>query len=149
MIILLAASSVYLSGLQAGITGPTADFRGCLREAATKATSEKVAGDAIEAYLKKACTAQMGTLSEALIAFRMKNGMTHKAAASDAAMTVDDYVSTPVDNYKFLADRDAKAAAAAAKPAATPAAAPAAAAAKPVVTPAAAPAAPANQPPKP
>jgi hypothetical protein len=138
MIALLAASAIYMSGLQAGIAGPTDAFRGCLREAATKAKSEKVSGDAIEAYLKNACTAQMGTLTEALIGFRMKNGMTRKAAASDAAMTVDDYISTPADNYKFMANMDAKQAA--------PAPAPAA---KAAVTPAAAPATPPSQPPKP
>ena len=139
MIALLAASAIYMSATQAAISAPTDAFRGCLREAATKAKSEKVTGDGIEAYLKNACTAQMGTLTDALVAFRIKNGMTKKAAASDAAMTVDDYISTPADNYKFMASQDAKQA-----PAAPAAAAPAAAA-KPVVTPAAAP----TQPPKP
>jgi len=143
MIIVLAASALYMSALQAGIAGPTASFRGCLREAVTKAKAEKVPADAIQAYLKKACTAQMGSLDEALIAFRMKNGMTRKAAASDAAMTVDDYISTPADNYKFTANQDAKMAAATAAPPATPPAG------KPVLTPASASATPAKQPPKP
>ena len=139
MIALLDASAIYMSGLQAGIAGPTDSFRGCLRDAATKAKSEKVAGDGIEAYLKKACTPQMSTLTQALVAFRMKNGMTHKAATDDAAMTVDDYVSTPADNYKFMTTMDSKQATA---PAAAPSPAPSV---KPVVTPAAAP----SQPPKP
>jgi hypothetical protein len=113
--------------MQASISGPTDAFRGCLREAASKAKSEKVPGDGIEVYLKNACTPQMGTLKDALIAFRMKNGMARKAAASDADMTVEDYVATPADNYKFMADAN--------KPAAP---------AVPTVTPAAA-----TQPPKP
>ncbi|HZU50787.1 MAG TPA: hypothetical protein VE968_02810 [Sphingomicrobium sp.] len=141
MIILLAASAIYMSGVQAAIAAPTDAFRGCLRDAASKAKSEKVTGDGIEAYLKKSCTAQMGTLTDALVAFRMKNGMTRKAAAADAAMTVDDYVSTPADNYKFMTNMEAKQApAAAAAPAAPSGPAPA----KAVVTPAAAP----TQPPK-
>jgi hypothetical protein len=135
MIALLVASAINLTALQASITAPTDAFRGCLREAASKAKSEKVAGDAIEAYLKTACTVQMGTLKGALISFRMKNGMSRKAAASDADMTVDDYVATPADNYKFIANMDAPKAAAPA----------AAAPATPAVTPAAAP----SQPPKP
>jgi hypothetical protein len=143
MIILLGASALYISALQAGIAGPTTSFRGCLREAVSKAKTDKVPANAIEAYLKKACTAQMGSLDEALIAFRMKNGMTRKAAASDAAMTVDDYISTPADNYKFTASQDAKMAAATAPPPAT------APAGKPVLTPASASATPAKQPPKP
>lgn len=143
MIALLAASAIYMSAAQAGISAPTDAFRGCLRDAATKAKSEKVAGDGIEDYLKKACTAQMGTLTDALVAFRMKNGMTRKAAIADAGMTVDDYVATPADNYKFMAGMDAKAAAPAA-PAAQSAQAAPAAPAKAVVTPAAV-----TQPPKP
>jgi hypothetical protein len=135
MIALLIASAIDLAALQASIAGPTDAFRGCLREAATKAKSERVSGDAIEAYLRSACTAQMGTLKEALIAFRLKNGMARKAAASDADMTVDDYVATPADNYKFMADMNAP------KPAAP--------AAVPAVTPAAAPVPPPSQPPKP
>jgi hypothetical protein len=135
MIIFLAASAITLTALQASIAGPTDAFRGCLREAATKAKSEKVSGDGIEAYLRNACGGQMSSLKNAVIAFRMKNGMSHKAAADDADMTVDDYVATPVDNYKFMADMD--------KPKAE------AAPAKPVVTPAAAPANPPSQPPKP
>ena len=103
MIALLAASAIHLVAMQASISGPTNAFRGCLREAATKAKSDKVPGDGIEAYLKNACSAQMGTLKDALIGFRMKNGMARKAAASDAEMTVDDYVATPVDNYQFMA----------------------------------------------
>lgn len=120
MIILVAASAISLAASQATIAAPTNEFRGCLREAATKARGEKIAGDAIEAYLKTACTGQMGTLKDALIAFRIKNGMTRKAAASDADMTVEDYVATPADNYKFMANMDAPKAA----PAATTAPAP-------------------------
>jgi len=127
MIILLGASAITLSLLQASITGPTDAFRGCLREAATKAKSEKVGGDAIEDYLRSACTVQMGSLKSALVAFRMKNGMSKKAAADDADMTVDDYVATPAENYKFMVEYNKPPAAppaAAATPAPTPASQP-------------------------
>lgn len=138
MIALLGASALVLAGLQATIAAPTSAFRGCLHDAASKATSDKVSADTIETYLRGACTVQMGALKDALVAFRIKNGMTRKAADSDAEMTIDDYVSTPADNYKFMASQNAKAAA------------PAAPATKPAtVTPAAAPAPPSAQPPKP
>jgi hypothetical protein len=127
MIGILIASAINLAGLQASISVPTDAFRGCLREAAAKAKNEKVTGDGIEAYLRNACTTQMGTLKEALIAFRLKNGMARKSAASDAEMTVDDYVATPVDNYKYMAEMEAPKPAAPAASAATPAATPAAA----------------------
>jgi len=121
VIALVGTSAIVLSLLQASVAAPTEAFRGCLREAATKATSEKVGGDKIEDYLKTACTTQMGTLRAALIAFRLKNGMGKKAAADDADMTVDDYISTPADNYKFMVNYNAPKA----QPAAAPAAAPA------------------------
>lgn len=122
MIALVGASAIVLAALQASISAPTDAFRGCLRDAAGKAKSDKVGGDAIENYLKTACSVQMGTLKTAVIAFRMKNGMSKKAAADDADMTVDDYVSTPADNYRFMANLNAPKAAAPAAPAATPAA---------------------------
>ena len=128
MIALLGATAITLTALQATINAPTDAFRGCLRDAASKASSEKVAGDAIEAYLRNACTAQMDTLKSALIAFRVKNGMTKKAAASDADMTVDDYVATPVEKYQFMTTLNAPKAT---TPTATPAPTPAAATAQP------------------
>jgi hypothetical protein len=69
----------------------------------------------------------MATLKDALITFRMKNCMSRKAAASDADMTVDDYVATPADNYKCLAKMDAPKAAPAPAQSATPAPTPASA----------------------
>jgi hypothetical protein len=137
MIAVLGASALALAGLQATIATPTTAFRGCLHDAASKATNDKVSADTIETYLRGACTVQMGTLKEALVAFRMKNGMTRKAADTDAEMTIDDYVSTPADNYKFMASQNASKAA------------PAAAAKPATVTPAAAPAPASSQPPKP
>ena len=125
MIALLGASAIVLSALQASIAAPTTAFRGCLHDAAAKASTDKVAADGIEAYLRNACTVPLGTLKSALVEFRMKNGMTRKAADNDAEMTIDDYVSTPADNYKFMASQNAPAKpAATATPAPTPASQP-------------------------
>lgn len=107
MIALLGASAIVLAGLQASIAEPTTAFRGCLHQAADKASSDKVTGDAIDGYLRNACTVQMGALKQALVTFRLKNGMTKKAADADAQMTIDDYVSTPADNYKFTLSQNA------------------------------------------
>ena len=126
MIVWVAASSVLLTMLQASINAPTTAFRGCLKEATTKATNEKVAADGIETYLRDACSASMVGLKSAVVAFRTKNGMTKKAAAADADMTVDDYVATSVEKYQFMAELNAPRPAAKPAPAAqaTPAAAP-------------------------
>jgi hypothetical protein len=125
MIALLGASALTLVAMQDSIAAPTTAFRGCLHAAAAKATSDKVSADAIEDYLRNACTVQLGALKDALVSFRLKNGMGKKAAADDAEMTIDDYVSTPADNYRFMVSQDAPKAAPPAKPAPTPAAAPA------------------------
>ena len=120
MIVLVGATVMYLTALQASISAPTDAFRACLKEASTKATNEKVAGNAYEAYARNACSVQMGSLKNAVVAFRMKNGMGKKAAADDADMTVDDYVATSVDKYQFMADMN-KPQAASPAPAPTPA----------------------------
>ena len=98
MIALLGASALTLAALQATVAAPTSAFRGCLHEAASKATSEKVSADTIETYLRSACTVQMDSLKGALVAFRMKNGMSKKAAADDLA--------TPAEHYKFAAEQN-------------------------------------------
>ena len=125
MIALLTASAIILAGLQASINAPTEAFRSCLREAASKANGEKVGGDAYEAYARNKCSAQLGSLKTAVVAFRMKNGMARKAAADDAEMTIDDYLATSVDKYQFMANMNTPkpAGASPATPPATPAAA--------------------------
>ena len=91
-------------------------FEAACKEASGKATGEKVAGDAFEAYARNACSVPMSSLKSAVVAFRMKNGMGRKAAADDAEMTVDDYLATSVDKYQFMANMNAPQ-----KPAAAPA----------------------------
>ena len=122
MIALVMASAMFLTGLQATINAPRDAFRACLREANTKATSAKVGADAFEAFIRNACTAQHDTLKTALVSFNLKNGMAKKAAGDDADMTIDDYVGSMVDNYKFMADMNKPSAPA--QPAAVPASAP-------------------------
>lgn len=123
MIALVGATSIVLAALQASITAPTDAFRNCLKDASTKATTEKISGDAYEAYARNACSVPMSSLKSAVVAFRMKNGMGRKAAGDDADMTVDDYVATSVDKYQFFASQNTPQKPAA--PAATQAAAPA------------------------
>lgn len=123
MIPLVAASVVYLAAFQATIDAPRQAFWACAKVQKSKAMDEKVAGDSYEAYLRKACSSELGSLQAAIAAVDIKNGMTRKAADSDAASSINDYVSDPVDNYKtdFAAMSPPKPAAAQAQPAAAPA----------------------------
>lgn len=104
MIFLIASTSIYLTAMQASISAPTEAFRGCLRTATESATKEKVNPDGIEDYYRSTCNVQMNSLKSAVIAFRVKNGMAKKAAADDANMTVEDYMSAPADRYRFMAE---------------------------------------------
>jgi hypothetical protein len=123
MIALLGASAITLTALQGVINAPRDAFRACLRAASEKAETEKVGGEAIEAYLRNACSGQASSLKSAVIAFNMKNGMARGTAAADASSTVDNYLAPKIDNYKYMAELNAPAKPAPANPAnpATPA----------------------------
>jgi hypothetical protein len=129
MIALLAVPAIYLTALQAVINVPRDAFRNCLKVSSAKATTEKVAGDAFEAWVRNACAPQLSTLRTAIVGFNMKNGMSRKDAASDADLTVDDYLASSVDTYRFMAEVNGpspakQAATPPPAPPATPAAAP-------------------------
>ncbi len=102
MIVLIGASIIF-TALQASINAPTEAYRGCLKTAAAKATSTKVAPDLIEDFFKAECSAQIESLKGAIVAFRVKNGMGRKTAIEDANMTVEDYMAAPADRYRFIA----------------------------------------------
>jgi hypothetical protein len=137
MIALIAGSAMYLVASQAAIASQTTSYKDCLKQASSQAKKDKVAGDAYETFARTTCSSQIAALRDALIGFEVKNGTKRGEAAKDADMTVDDYLASSVDNYKFMsgvaaenakieADHKAKATAAVAPvtPAATPAAAP-------------------------
>jgi len=102
MIFVIGATAITLAALQATINVPRDAFRACMREASSSAKSEKVAGDAFEAYMRTKCSVQLGSLKSAITAFNVKNGMAKKAAASDADLTIEDYVASPVEHYRFM-----------------------------------------------
>jgi len=102
MIFVIGATAVSLAALQATINVPRDAFRACMREASTSAKSENVSGDNFEAYMRDKCSVQLGSLKSAITAFNVKNGMAKKAAASDADLTIEDYVASPVEHYRFM-----------------------------------------------
>ena len=121
MIILLAASSITLTALQASINAPREAFRTCLKEANSKASSEKVTADAYEAYVRNTCGSQLGAFKGAVVKFDMGNKMSKKASDDDANSMIADFVSSALDHYKYTtgASSATKQAASAPAPAAT------------------------------
>ena len=102
MIILLAASSISLTALQASINAPREAFRSCLKQASTKASSDKVAADGYEAYVRNACGGELGSFKGAVVKFDMGNKMSKKASDDDADSMIADFVGSALDNYKYL-----------------------------------------------
>jgi hypothetical protein len=136
MIAMLMGSALYMVAAQASMAAPINAFKDCLKQTSAKAKSEKVAAANYEAYARNACGAQLTALTNSIVAFNMKNGMSKKTAASDAELTAADYLASSVDKYGYLAGVEAEnakveAAANAPKPAAP--------AATPTPTPASAP----------
>jgi hypothetical protein len=128
MIILLAATSITLTALQASINAPRDSFKTCLREASSKASSEKVKADAYDAYVRAACSAQLGSFKGAVVKFDMGNKMSRSASDEDANMMIGDFLSSALDRYKYVNGANAAppqaAAAAPPTPQPTPAAEP-------------------------
>jgi hypothetical protein len=102
MIILLAASSITLTALQASINAPRDAFKACLKEASAKASNDKVAADAYEAYVRTACSGQLGSFKAATVGFDMKNKMSRKDASADADAMISDFLSSSLDHYKYM-----------------------------------------------
>ena len=122
MIVLLAASSITLVALQASINAPREAFRTCLKEASSKASNEKVGAEGYEAYVRNACSSQLGSFKGAVVKFDMGNKMSRKASDDDANSMIEDFVSSALDNYKYLnRESVAPVAKAASAPAPTPA----------------------------
>jgi hypothetical protein len=124
MIILLGASAIYLTALQASINAPREAFAACLKASIEKATAQKVAGDGYDAFVRAACNGQMDSLKSAVVSFDMKNKMSKKDAASDAQSMIDDFVAGSAEHYRYMNKSDPIASAAPAKPVATQASVP-------------------------
>ena len=101
MILLLAASTITLTALQASINAPREAFRVCLKEATTKATSEKVAPDAYDVYVRTHCSGPLSSFKSAAMNFDMKNKMSRKASSDDADGMVGDMLSSLQERYEY------------------------------------------------
>ena len=103
MIVLLAASSITLTALQASINAPRDAFKTCLKEASSKALGAKVTAEAYEAYVRNECGNQLGSFKTATVKFDMGNKMSRKDAGDDADSMISDFVSSALDHYKYMA----------------------------------------------
>jgi hypothetical protein len=103
MIVLLVASSITLTALQASINAPRDAFKTCLKDASSKALSAKVTAEGYEAYVRTACTNELGGFKTATVKFDMGNKMSRKDASEDADSMISDFVASALDHYKYMA----------------------------------------------
>jgi len=101
MIALLGASAIFLTASQAVINGPRDAFKTCLKEASSKAASDKVTADGYAAYVRNACGSQVGAFKGAVVKFDMGNKMSRNASDQDADQMISDFVDSALENYKY------------------------------------------------
>ena len=106
MIVLLAATGITLTALQAVINAPREAFRTCLKTASTKASNDKVGAEAYKAYVRNACGAELGSFKGAVVKFDMGNKMSKKASDDDADQMIADFVDSALDHYKYITGAD-------------------------------------------
>ena len=99
MIALLGASAIFLTASQAVINGPRDAFKTCLKEASSKAATDKVTADGYAAYVRNACGSQVGAFKGAVVKFDMGNKMSRSASDQDADQMISDFVDSALDNY--------------------------------------------------
>lgn len=121
MFVLLAASGITLTALQASINAPRDAFKACLKDTSTKAANEKVGAEAYEAYIRTNCSGQLGSFKGAVVKFDMGNKMSKKASDEDADSMISDFVSSSLDHYKYVTGADSAAKQAASAPVPAPA----------------------------
>jgi hypothetical protein len=74
-------------------------FVTCLKQAAADAKPGEVTAAAFADFAKSHCAAQQQALTDAMIAFDMRNGVSRKSAADGAGLAVDDYLETAKNVY--------------------------------------------------
>lgn len=101
IVVVVAVASMLLAGVDMAASTQRKALVVCLKDAQSKAKTEKIAPAGFNAYAQTACTKQMEALKAALIAIDMKNGIGRRDAAENAKMDIDGYFATADDRYKM------------------------------------------------
>ena len=101
MIGLVAASVMWAAAFQsAAADGARSSLRTCIKEAASEAKNQKMAGDDFSAFAMQKCTSQAASFKSAVWAFDSKNKVPKKQSESDATSQIEDFVSTAAARYQ-------------------------------------------------
>jgi hypothetical protein len=100
MIEMVIASAIYAAAFQsAAADGARTALRTCIKQATTEAKTQKVATDAIAAFIRQKCTAQETTFKSAVWAFDAKNKVPKKQSEKDSEYQIEDFVTSAADRY--------------------------------------------------
>jgi len=77
------------------------DFADCLKQADTKAQNQKITPEAFVDFARTTCSTAADPFEASLTTANVKNGMSKKAAAADAATQIKDYYTERLENYKI------------------------------------------------
>jgi hypothetical protein len=101
MIALVIAAAMVMQAGSADVRGA---YVSCLKDAVASAKGASVGVDGFKDYAHKTCSAVADDLKSKLVTFNVKNGMSKKAAASDAELQLDDYVYTAEERYRYAVE---------------------------------------------
>lgn len=77
------------------------DFADCLKQADAKAQNQKIAAEGFVDFARTTCSTAAEPFEAQLTTTNVKNGMSRKAAAADAASQIKDYYTERLENYKI------------------------------------------------
>jgi hypothetical protein len=100
MIVVMIASAIWAAAFQsAAADGARTALRTCIKSASAEAKTQKVANDAVGAFIRQKCTAQETSFKSAVWAFDSKNKVSKKQSESDANFQIEDFVTSAADRY--------------------------------------------------
>jgi len=100
MIGLMIGSAIFAAAFQSSAAdGARTALRACLKEAAAEAKAQKLASDAVAAFIRPKCTEQESKFKSAVWAFDSKNKVSKKQSESDATFQIEDFVTSAADRY--------------------------------------------------
>jgi hypothetical protein len=100
MIGVMIASAIWAAAFQsAAADSARSALRTCLKSATAEAKTQKVANDAVAAFIRQKCTAQESSFKSAVWAFDSKNKVSKKQSESDANFQIEDFVTSAADRY--------------------------------------------------
>ena len=100
MIGVTIASAIFLAAFQSpAANSARSALRDCIKQAATDAKTQKVANDAVAAFIRQKCSAQETSFKSAVWAFDSKNKVSKKQSEKDSEFQIEDFVTSAADRY--------------------------------------------------